>query len=301
MKTLLNVVNRNLKMFFKDKGLFFSSLITPILLLVLYATFLAKVYRESFSSALPEGMAIADKLISGTVVSQLISSLLAVSCVTVSFCANLVMIGDKATGAIRDFTVTPVRRSTLAAGYYIASACSTLIVTFSALAVCFVYLATQGWYLTFVDVLLVICDVFLLTLFGTALSSCVNFFLSTNGQASAVGTIVSAGYGFISGAYMPISTFGVGLQRVLLFLPGTYGTNLLKNHLMRGTFAEMESIGFPPEVMTGIKDSVDCNLYFFDHAVPIWVMAVVLIGSIVFFTGLFILFHVLTKKRRPRG
>ena len=36
-------------------------------------------------------------------------------------------------------------------------------------------------------------DVALLVLFGTALSSCVNFPLSTNGQGSAVGTIVSAG------------------------------------------------------------------------------------------------------------
>ena len=301
MKTLLNVVGRNLKMFFKDKGLFFSSLITPMLLLVLYATFLAKAYREGFSSALPEGMVIDEKLINGTVVSQLISSLLAVSCVTVSFCANLVMVGDKATGAIRDFTVSPLRRSTLAAGYYIASACSTLIVTFSSLAVCFVYLATQGWYLSVADVFLVIGDVFLLTLFGTALSSCVNFFLSTNGQASAVGTIVSAGYGFVCGAYMPIASFGEGLRKALMFLPGTYGTNLLKNHMMRGTFAEMESIGFPPEVMTGIRDSVDCNLYFFDQLVPLWVMAVVLAGSVVFFTGLFILFHVLAKKKRSRG
>ena len=148
MKTLLNVVRRNLKLFFKDKGMFFSSLITPIILLVLYATFLAKVYKESFASALPEGLSIPAKLIDGTVFSQLISALLAVSCVTVSFCANLLMIQDKANGVIRDFTVTPVRRSTLAAGYYVASASSTLIVTFSALAVCLGYLATQGWYMS---------------------------------------------------------------------------------------------------------------------------------------------------------
>ena len=302
MRLLFNLIRRNLKMYFKDKGLFFSSLITPMLLLVLYATFLAKVYRDNFASALPEeGMTIPETLLSGTVVSQLVASLLAVSCVTVSFCANLLMIQDKALGSIRDFTVSPVRRSTLAAGYYIASACSTLIVTFSALAVCFVYLATQGWYLTVTDVLLVILDVFMLTLFGTALSSCVNFFLSTNGQASAVGTIVSAGYGFISGAYMPISVFGEGLQKTLMFLPGTYGTNLLKNHLMRGAFAEMESIGFPPEIVERIRDSVDCNLYFFDHPVPIWVMTVVLVGSVLFFTGLFILFHVFTRKKQTRG
>ena len=296
MKTLLNVVRRNLKLFFRDKGMFFSSLITPILLLVLYATFLAKVYRESFDAALPAGMEIADKLISGTVVSQLIASLLAVSCVTVSFCSNLIMIQDKANGNIRDFTVSPVKRSILATGYYISSAVSTLIVTFSALVVCFGYLAIKGWYMTFGDVMLVILDVFLLTLFGTAVSSCVNFFLNTNGQASAVGTIVSAGYGFVSGAYMPISSFGDGLQKTMSLLPGTYGTSLLKNHMMQGVFREMESIGFPPEVMTGIRDSIDCNIYFFGDLVTIPVMAVVLVSSILFFTGLFVLFNVLQKK-----
>ncbi len=293
---LLNVVRRNLKLFFRDKGMFFSSLITPILLLVLYATFLAKVYRESFYSALPAGLTVSDKLIGGTVVSQLISALLAVSCVTVSFCSNLIMIQDKANGNIRDFTVSPVKHSVLAAGYYISSAVSTLIVTFTGLAVCFAYLAFQGWYMTFVDVLLVIFDVFMLTLFGTAVSSCVNFFLSTNGQASAVGTIVSAGYGFVSGAYMPISSFGDGLQKAISLLPGTYGTSLLKNHMMRGVFAEMENIGFPPEVLKGIRDSVDCNLYFFGKAVSTDAMYLVLIGSVLFFTGLFIFFHVLKKK-----
>ena len=239
MKTLIIVIKRDLKLFFKDKGLFFSSLITPMILLVLYATFLANVYRDSFAAALPEGLTIPDKLLNGTVASQLIAALLAVSCVTVSFCANLLMIQDKASGAIRDFTVTPVKRSTLAAGYYLASASSTLIVTLSALGVCLIYLATQGWYLSASDVVFVILDVVILTLFGTALSSCINFFLTTNGQASAVGTIISAGYGFICGAYMPISSFGDGLQKVLSFFPGTYATCLVKNHMMRGVFEEM--------------------------------------------------------------
>ena len=301
MTILYNTVRRNLKLFFKDKGMFFSSLITPLILLVLYATFLANVYRDSYASALPEGVDVPAKLLDGTIVSQLTSALLAVSCVTVSFCANLMMIQDKASGVIRDFTVTPVRRSILAAGYYIASATSTLIISFTALGACFIYLGIKGWYLSFADVLLVILDVFLLTLFGTAVSSCINYFLTTNGQASAVGTIISAGYGFICGAYMPISTFSDGLIRVLMFLPGTYGTSLLKNHMMRGVFAEMESSGYPAEVMVGIRDSVDCNLYFFGHEVSTGAMTVVLVGSVAFFTGLFVLFHVLSQKRRPSG
>ena len=54
MKELFALVKRNCKLFFRDKGMFFTSLITPVILLVLYSTFLAKVYRNSFVSALPE-------------------------------------------------------------------------------------------------------------------------------------------------------------------------------------------------------------------------------------------------------
>lgn len=65
MKTVISLVNRNRKLFFRDKGMFFSALITPFILIVLYATFLAKVYKDSFTSAFPEGFTIAEKLIDG--------------------------------------------------------------------------------------------------------------------------------------------------------------------------------------------------------------------------------------------
>ena len=291
MTGLGNLIRRNIRLFFKDKGMFFSSLITPIILLVLYVTFLAKVYRDSFASAMPQGITVDEKIVNAFVACQLISSLLAVSCVTVAFCSNLLMINDKVNGAIRDLTVSPVRRSTLALGYFISSAASTLIISFSALAVGLVYVYTQGWYMTLGDVLYLILDVFLLTLFGTALSSCVNFSLTTNGQASAVGTIVSAGYGFICGAYMPMSQFGSGLQKVLLFLPGTYGTSLIRNHAMAGTFRKMREMGFPKEAIEGMTGAVDCRLFFFEHEVGIPAMYLILSGSTVALIILYVLLN----------
>ncbi len=107
MTGLLSLIKRNCKLFFKDKGMFISSLITPIILLVLYATFLKNVYRESF---IANGfIQFSEKLINATVGGQLCSSLLAVCCVTVSFCSNLLMVQDKVTGARRDLTVSPVK------------------------------------------------------------------------------------------------------------------------------------------------------------------------------------------------
>ena len=295
MMGLGNLMRRNVRLFFKDKGMFFTSLITPMILLVLYATFLAKVYRDSFTAALPAGFSLDSAVIDATVGGQLISSLLAVSCVTVAFSSNLLMVQDKVSGARRDITVSPVKRSTLAISYFVASTATTLIVTVTAFAVCLVYLAFVGWYMTVGDVLLTLLDVVLLTLFGTALSSCVNFSLSTNGQASAVGTIVSAGYGFICGAYMPISAFSNGLQRVISFLPGTYGTALMRSHALAGAYRKMAEIGFPDTVIEGIRDSIDCNLYFFGHKAEQWAMYAVLVGATVLLTAVYVLLYRLSR------
>ena len=296
MNAVFALIKRNTKLFFKDKGMFFTSLITPLILLVLYATFLANVYRDSFASAIPEFLKIDEKLLEGAVAAQLVSSLLAVSCVTVAFCSNLLMVQDKVSGARRDFCVSPVKRSALAVAYFFSSAFSTLIITFTALGVCLLYILKTGWYLSGSDVALLVFDVFLLTLFGVAISSCINFFLSTNGQSSAVGTIVSAGYGFVCGAYMPISSFSSGLQKVLSFLPGTYATSLIRNHAMQGAFSEMEKSGFPKEAVKAIRDAMDCNLYFFEKSVSIGAMYAVLCGSIAVLVLVYILFNVFLKK-----
>ena len=297
MSTLKALIKRNTKLFFKDKGMFFTSLITPAILLVLYATFLGKVYHDSFLSALPEGMNLADDLINGCVGGQLISSILAVSCVTVAFCSNMLMVQDKANGNIKDLTIAPVRPSALAMGYYFATLVSTLIICFAAAGICLAYVASVGWYMSVSDVLYLLLDIFLLVMFGTALSSIINFFLNSQGQISAVGTIVSSGYGFICGAYLPISQFSGGLQKVISFLPGTYGTSLVRNHAMHGVYEEMSVQGFPAEVIEAIKDSVDCNLYFSGHRIQTQTMYLILGASILLLVAVYIFMNVLRGRK----
>ena len=299
MTGLWALVKRNTKLYFKDKGMFFTSLVTPAILLVLYSTFLGNVYESSFRSALEAaGAMVSDKVIMGCVGGQLVSSLLAVSCVTVAFCTNLLMVQDKITGARHDLTIAPLKVGTLALSYYLSTLLSTLLISFAATGICLGYLAFVGWFLTVGDVAALLLDVVLLVLFGTALSSCVNYPLSTNGQASAVGTVVSAGYGFICGAYMPISNFSEGLQKVLSFLPGTYGTSLLRNHALRGVFEEMSNQGFPNEVVEAIRDSVDCNLYFFGNRVAQGSMYLILAAAIVLALGIYVGINILAQKKQ---
>ena len=296
MNSFYMLTKRNTKLFFKDKGMFFCSLITPLILLVLYVTFLGNAFKQTFVSVLPSELNISQNIIDGLAGGQLFASLLAVCCVTVAFCANMLMVQDKYTGARKDLLITQLKKSKLALSYYVATFVCTFIICIVATLACFIYLAVVGWYMSFLDCLIIFFDVLLLTLFGTVLSSLVNYFLNTQGQVSAVSGIVSSMYGFVCGAYMPIATFGVGIQKVLMFLPSTYASSLIKNHTLNGALTALKDSGIPTTVIEQIKDSIDCNLYIGGNQVDIGVCYAIVIATIVALIGVYVLINVIKTK-----
>lgn len=301
MRKYFSLIKRNCKLFFKDKGMFFCSLITPIILLVLFVTFLGKAYKETYLIMIPEGIEISEKILNGLVGGQLLSSLLAVSCVTVSFCANMLMVQDKISGARKDLLMTGLKKSELSVSYYVATLFTTLIIAFVATFVAFIYIAVVGWYLSIADVLFIFLDVLLLTMFGTAISSLVNHFLNTQGQVSAVATIISSMYGFISGAYMPIASFSPALQKILKFMPSTYGSSIIRNHCMNGALKAFENCGMPNDAMNEIRKGIDCDLFWGNTKVPMAAMYGILIGTIVVTFVVYILINKLEEKKKRKN
>ena len=300
--TVSYLIRRNIKMFFKDKGLVLSSLITPLILILLYVTFLKNVYVDSFNSALIDaGVSISDKYINGFVYGWLFSSLLAVSSVTVAFCSNLLMVQDKVTGAINDIKMGPVSSKKIAISYYIASMLVTEFIVLAEMLVGFIIMACTGWFLSVVDVIQIFFGSFLLVNFGTALSSIIHHFLTTQGQMSAVGTLVSSVYGFICGAYMPISQFGSFLQKVLGFLPSTYATTFIRDGYEKGVLNALQNeCGFPMQIVRGISENFDINLTFFGKDVPFWVSGLVLLCSVLILIGIYILISSNIIKKRKK-
>lgn len=291
--TLLSLIKRNIKLFFKDKGLVIGALVGPIILIVLYFTFLNDVYRDTFKSFIPEGT--SNKIINDIVNGELISSILAVSCITVSFCSNFLMVRDKVNNARSDLLVSPVKSYVLALAYYIATVISSLTICYIALGISLVFVAFSHWFFTASSLLMLLLDVFLTVLFGTALSSIINFFLTSEGQISAVGTIISAGYGFICGAYMPINSYNSGLKNFIMFTPGTYCTSLIRNHSLAGAFKEMSD--WPIEAIKSIKDGIDCNLYLFDKQISIAGMYGIVLITILVLITIYIVINIVNGRK----
>ena len=294
MKVLWTLVCRNVKLYFKDKGTFVMSLITPIILLALFVTFLNNVYKSSLIAIVGEST-LNEQLVNAFSGGWLLSSLLGVCCVTIAFCSN-VQVSDKISGSEMDLNSTPAKKHIISLSYFIANFFTTFIICFIAMVVGFVYLAIIGWYLSFVDVLMIFLNMILCVLFGTLLASIIESFISNQGGLSAVATLVSSLYGFLCGAYMPISQFSGVIRNFVMFIPGTYGVILFRNYYMNGVLDEF-SKSIPSGVIEGVRDSFDGNVYFFGSKVEMWQMYLVLGLSILVLIGIYLAVVFLKDKK----
>ncbi len=295
------LVKRNTKIYFKDKGVFFTSLITPLILLLLFITFLKNVYIDTIKMQLPQDTQLSSSIFNGFAGGWLISSILATSCITVAFCANMIMVQDKVYGSYKDLIMTPVKNSVLNLSYYVSTFFVTAIVCYIAFFVGLIYLSFVGFYVSFIDILLSMVDISLLVMFGTAISSLVCMFLKSQGAISAVSSLVSSMYGFICGAYIPLSQFGEGIKNILMFFPGTYGTGLIRMHLMNGVFKELDKQGVGQSVISNLKKSFDVNLNFFGHNVSVLTMYLVVIITILILVSIFVLLSYFSKKSKVQN
>ncbi len=291
---------RNIKLFFKDKGMFIGALIAPLIIMMLYALFLHRVFVQSIEAVIPEGFALAPKTLSGFVAAYEISSVLAVCCVTVAFVANMNMVADRVNGTNADISVTPAKGRVIVLGYYFATAIVTLCICYIAMAVGFIYMAGMGWNMTVGETFAVILDVFLCVLFGTALSSIVCYFLKSSGAINAVSTIVSSVYGFICGAYYPISQFSTGMANTVMCLPGTYCTGLFRTHFLGGFERVLAAEGLPTQAVDGILGGFDVKLSFFGSNVAPWTMYLVVACTVAALIGAFVLINLIVKTKRKR-
>ena len=284
---------RNIKLYFKDKMTFLVSLITPLILLVLFIAFLKSTYEDSILSII-KGFDLDQSLIDAFTGGWLFSSVLATSCITIAFCSGMMVI-DKINRANIDFMVSPVKKSTLQLSYVLANLFSTFIITFVLLIVGLIYLACVGFYITFVDILLIVFGIIITSLFGTILANIIWTFSHSQGVVSGVCTLVSALYGFICGAYMPIRTMGQGMQYFVSLLPGTYATVLFRQGFLNSVLNRMRET-LPQGMINGIASGFDVKMSFFGHDVSTLALILVISISTIVLLGVFLFINKFKKK-----
>lgn len=299
MKSLRDVYylcKRNAKVYFKDPMSFFVSLITPLILLFLFLAFLKTTYENSLLSAIGE-LKVSDRVVDGFTGGWLFSSVLSTSCVTVAFCSGT-MVEDKINSADLDLSVAPVKPIVVKLSYTLSNLICTLLVVFALLAIGLVYLAIVGFYMSFADILLSIVNIVLTSSFAVLLANIIWMFIKSQGVVSGICAALSALYGFVCGAYMPISSMGEGMKNFASLLPGTYSTILFRQYFLSGPLQEISKT-VPQAAVDAIGQSFDMDIGFFSHEVPTYAMyLIVVISCLVLFGILSLITYLKTKKRR---
>lgn len=285
--SLKGLIYRNIKVYFNDKGKIFFSILTPIIVLLLYSLFLAKnydVFLENIFNEFNINKVYINKMISALI----LSSTLGVTLITVPFQCTLQFLEDKDKKIILDLSATGLNSRKRLFSYIISSAVSSIIVSIIIFSLSLIIFGVKY------DMQLAISQIIyilLLILLGSI--SAVMMFLpiiilfKNLSSANGIYALVSSISGFVIGAYIPLTQFSSLIQSICSLFPATEITALIKKVLLSDIINEI-SLFVPSTVRDSfsseLKKGFSINNYFNGYEISIFTACIIIfLGSMLFY------------------
>ncbi len=269
---------RNFKVFIRDRLAIFFSFLSVLIIFALYTLFL----NNAWSSALPDGVVGGQALMDG----WLMAGILAVVSFTTTLGAFGTMVEDKAKKIYKDFSSSPLKRSSLVGGYILSAYLIGVIMSIFSLVFLDLYmLIRDGHVLDFIETLQVLGLILLVTLANSALVFFIAIFIKSTTAFATVSTVVGTLLGFLAGIYMPIGNFPTGVQAVIKVIPLSHGASLFRRIIM-GDLTDTVFLNAPVEMKESFLDVMGVNFAFGDFVILPWMQIVYLAVTTVLFYGL---------------
>lgn len=284
---MISFVSRNLKVFFRDKTAVFFSLLAVLIVLGLYIFFLGDVWVDSFPNI---------KGVKNLMNCWIMAGLIGVTSVTANMGAFGTMIEDKSKNKIKDFYVSPIKKSKIVGGYIISSFIVGSMMSVVTLIISQIYLVYSG-----VDVLNFkeLTEVFLIILITSLSNSAMILFIvslfSSEKAFSTASTIVGTLIGFITGIYLPISMLPDSVQIIVKLFPTSHGISILRQIFMKKQM-DISFADVPTNYINEFKESMGVVYYINDKLVSNTTSIFILIASTIIFFFLAVL--ILYKKKK---
>ncbi len=284
---MLTFVNRNLKVFFRDKTAVFFSLLAVFIVLALYVLFLGDVWVNSFQEL---------KGVKELMNCWIMAGIIGVTSVTANMGAFEIMVEDKSKNKIKDFTVSPIKNFKLVGGYILSSFIVGSLMSIVALAISQAYLVYTGVEpLSFEQIIEVLVIILITTLSNSAMVLFIVSLFNSSKAFSTASTIVGTLIGFVTGIYLPISMLPDSVQNAVKLFPTSYGISILRQIFMEKQM-KVSFSDIPTTYLNEFKESMGVVYYMNDKLTSNTTSILILIGSAVIF---FILaFLVMSRKKR---
>ena len=306
MKKFIGLTKRNLLIFFKDKQSIVFSLLTSIIVFVLYLFFLKGSFVDAIKAALNEAeglsalVAVEDIEMYSNL--TLLVGILGSAMITVPFNCLTTVVRDRENRIDYDILATPIRRWQIVLSYFVAATLSAIILTGMILTVGLLILGSQGdLHMGLEDILKAYGVVAIGSVSATALFMIVVLFFKSSSASGAFFGILSAEAGFVIGAYIPISQFSTGVQTFCNIFPASQITIILRNVLLNGTLDSInDSIGGVDNGMfvETIKDLFSFQACMFGRSMDVnEMMSYILVAILLSIVGMIFLYSKNYKKR----
>ena len=239
MRGILGFIKRNVLLFFKDWQSILFSLLTSIIVLVLYLLFLKGTFVSAIQSAMEQypGLAsmVPQKDIDMFANLFLLSGILGSAMISVPFSCITVLVKDRANKVDYDILATPMKREQIILAYFVSAVLTSILLNSIILAVGLIGIRMQGnMYLNISQVVKAFSVVALGSISASAIFMIIVLFFKTVSACEAFFGILSAASGFVIGAYIPISQFSNEVQTVCNLFPASQITIMLRNILLNG-------------------------------------------------------------------
>lgn len=243
MKDFMGLTKRNLLIYFKDVLAIVFSLMTSMIVFVLYLLFL----KGTFVDALTGTMKGLENIVNSSDIDMfvnglLLSGILGSALITVPYSCLQTIVKDKEAGVDSDICSTPLKRWKIILSYFTSASLSAFIMTSVILTCGLIILSLMGnMHLDAVNVLEAYGIVLLGCVSSTALFMAVVLLFRSSSTSTAFFGILTAASGFVIGAYIPLSQFSDSVQSFCNLFPASHITSLIRNILLSGVADSMNS------------------------------------------------------------
>ncbi|MDD6459454.1 MAG: ABC transporter permease [Absicoccus sp.] len=270
MNGYIGLTKRNLLLYFKDRQAIIFSLLTPIIVFMLYLLFLKNNYVDSIQQIVQAmHLSIQERSIDLIVYTMLLTGITGSSLITIPYSCLSTIVKDKESKVDADIATTPMKRYQIALAYYTSATISAFVMTSLLFTIGLLFMQSVGHlYLATDTILRLYGTIGIGSISATACLMVLVLFFRSTAASDAFYGLLSAGCGFVIGAYIPLSQFSKSIQTVCNLLPATHITVMMRNLLTKGFLTHIKkSILGGNLFVKEIKNVFSFQATMFDHEI----------------------------------
>lgn len=297
MEQFLALTKRNIKIYLRDKGAVFFSLLSALIVIGLMVFFLGDLCTNSllgFLEELPFRDYEEDKKNATLFILAWTSAgILSINAVSVSLAAYSGMIKDRVNGKLNAIYTAPISRFGIALSYITSAWIVSVIICLLTLVLTEVYGVSQGLeaYSVMEHGKLVIM-IMINSFTYSALMYPLAVIAKTDGAWSGFGTVVGTLVGFLGGIYIPIGSMGGTIATIIKCTPVIYGTSMFRK-VMTNSIEKLTFRDVPAEAAEEYMEAMGIKLTVSDYTLRLrdeWLILLVC-GTIFMLAGIWMLKH----------